>query len=192
MVDQPPPPEPYPQPPPPAKRRMSKTCLMITLAVGAAGLFLLGACGVIAVLRSPAPPSPATPKPAGVLQPAAPKPAGVLQPVRTVEGTQSKKSHLFNLTGAPTRLRYEVTSTSGVGNAVIFNVHIMREGQTDGDLVVSTLTQGSEETALPQRPGAYYLDIGVGGGNEYKVIVEEQVNGDRRTPWLAPSPGRPP
>lgn len=97
------------------------------------------------------------------------------QTVITLDGSDSKKSQSFELTGAPARLRYEVTDTSGLtGGAVIFNVHIIPEGRTIGDLAVSTLKQGSEETALTQSRGKYFLDVGIVGSNKYHIVVEEQ------------------
>jgi hypothetical protein len=105
---------------------------------------------------------------------AAPAPAAPAAPtwhkVIALSGTSEKRSGLFTLRDAETRLRY---TTKAAG---FFAVYVVEEGgslQRDGGFPeVSSDRKGSDSTVLVKDQGRYYLDIS--STVPWTVVIEQK------------------
>jgi hypothetical protein len=89
--------------------------------------------------------------------------------VATLSGKTNKTGDVFELTGAPARMSYDITEGFTA-------VYIMQEGQdleTDGGFpTVDSMDAIKDSTRLTKDPGSYYLVVK--GNSPYTITIEEQ------------------
>lgn len=96
--------------------------------------------------------------------------------VYTFKGSGMKKSPVFELTGAPARLKYKYNSGSNMGMGM-FAVYVVDEGddimKTGGIPEIMTQEENEEsESSIQKGSGSYYLNVNAQG--KWEVVVEEK------------------
>ena len=92
--------------------------------------------------------------------------------VFSLKGSGSKKSAVFQLTGAPARAKYKFTA----GDFGLFSYYIVPEGQdvmrTGGIPEVMTQQSEESESSIHKPAGSYYLNMNSSGGT-WTIVIEE-------------------
>ncbi len=93
-------------------------------------------------------------------------------PIFSLNGSGSKKSAVFQLTGAPARAKYKFVA----GDFGLFSYYIVPAGddvmRTGGIPEVMTQQSEESESSIHKPAGAYYLNMNSSGGN-WSVVIEE-------------------
>lgn len=92
--------------------------------------------------------------------------------VAELSGNANKRSAVFELTGAPARMKYDIK-----GDMVVCAVYVMPEGknlQTEGGFPEVMVSEpGADETYLTKDAGKYYIEVQA-ANCDWSVVIEEE------------------